>query len=204
MSVKRYVFTAMSLALGLGLTIPAANAAGVFTLRSKTFQDGHMMPKKVANSEANVHGNPNCVGENISPELHWSNVPAGTKSFALLVTDPDARNGAGVMQTVLYGIPTSITGLAAGALSKASDKFVGGKNYAGVGTWFGPCTPPGTAPHHYTFIFIATTFAPKELPPGLTHDEVVDKIAPGGKAPVNAKASAGLVGLFVNPWRPSE
>jgi hypothetical protein len=38
------------------------------------------------------------------------------------------------------------------------------------------------------------------LPPGLTHDEVVDKIAPGGKAPIHAKAAAGLVGLFVNPY----
>ncbi len=204
MSVKRYLFAAGSVALGLGLAVPAANAAGVFTLRSKTFADGHMMPKKVANSKANSQGNPNCVGQDVSPELHWSNVPAGTKSFALLVTDPDARNGAGAMQTVLYGIPASITGLAEGALSKASDKFVGGKNYAGAGTWSGPCTPPHTAPHHYTFIFIATTFEPKELPPGLTHDEVVEKIAPGGKAPVNAKASAGLVGLFVDPWRPSE
>ncbi len=141
-----------------------------------------MMPKKVANSQSNTHGNPNCVGENISPELHWSNVPDGTKSFALLVTDPDARNGAGVMQTVLYGIPATLTELAEGALSKPSDNYVGGKNIAGVGTYFGPCTPLGTAPHHYTFILIATTFEPKELPPELTHDQVVDRIAPGGKA----------------------
>lgn len=186
--------------ISLGCT--GANAAGVFTLESQTFEDGHMMPKKVAGSTAIMPGNANCVGNNISPQLSWVNVPAGTKSFALLVTDPDARNGAGVMQTVLYGIPATITGLAEGDLSNPSDKFVGGKNSAGIGTYFGPCTPPGTAPHHYTFIFIATDFEPKELPPGLTHDEVVEKIAPGGKAPVHGKASAGLVGLFVNPWHP--
>lgn len=200
MSAKRFLGAAAAGALALGFVGAATNAAGIFTLESKTFKDGQLMPKKVANSKANVPNNANCVGENVSPELHWSNVPVGTKSFALLVTDPDARGGAGVMQTVLYGIPASITELAEGELSNASDKFVGGKNIAGVGTYFGPCTPPGTAPHHYTFILSATDFEPKELPPGLTHDEVVEKIAPGGKAPVHAKGAAGLVGLFVNPY----
>jgi hypothetical protein len=200
MHAKRYLLAVAASVLALGLAATTANAAGIFTLESKTFKDGQLMPKKVANSKANVPNNANCVGDNVSPELHWSNVPDGTKSFALLVTDPDARNGAGVMQTVLYGIPASITALSEGELSKSSDKFVGGKNIAGIGTYFGPCTPPGTAPHHYTFILIATDFEPKELPPGLTHDEVVEKIAPGGKAPVHGKASAGLVGLFVNPY----
>jgi hypothetical protein len=36
------------------------------------------------------------------------------------------------------------------------------------------------------------------------HDEVVEKVAPGGKAPVYAKASVALVGLFVNPSRPND
>lgn len=202
--LTRFLFAAAGASVMFGYAATSASAAGIFTLQSTTFADGQMMPKKVANSQANVHGNASCVGENVSPELRWSNVPDGTKSFALLLTDPDARNGAGVMQTVLYGIPMSITELAEGELSNPSDKFVGGKNYAGVGTYSGPCTPPGTAPHHYTFILIATDFEPKGLPPGLTHDEVVEKIAPGGKAPVHAKASAGLVGLFVNPWRPNE
>jgi Raf kinase inhibitor-like YbhB/YbcL family protein len=202
MQAKRYLGITGAAALVLGLAATSVNAADVFTLQSETFQDGHMMPKKVAANTAIMPGNANCVGDNISPQLSWTNVPAGTKSFALLVTDPDARNGVGVMQTVLYGIPTSITGLAEGDLSKPSDKFVGGKNFASIGTYFGPCTPPGTAPHHYTFIFIATDFEPQELPPGLTHDEVIEKIAPGGKAPVHGKAAAGVIGLFVNPWHP--
>jgi len=202
MRAAQYLGIASTAALVLGFATTSVNAADVFTLQSETFQDGHMMPKKVAASTAIMPGNANCVGDNISPQLSWTNVPVGTQSFALFVTDPDARSGAGVMQTVLYGIPTSITALAEGELSKPSDKFVGGKNFAGIGTYFGPCTPPGTAPHHYTFIFIATDFEPKELPPGLTHDEVIEKIAPGGKAPVHGKAAAGLVGLFVNPWHP--
>jgi hypothetical protein len=47
----------------------------------------------------------------------------------------------------------------------------------------------------------ATDFDPKELPPDLTHDEVIAKIASPGRSPAYAKGSTGLVGWFVNPWR---
>ena len=100
------------------------------------------------------------------------------------------------------GIPVSVTGFAEGEVSKPSDKYVGGKSTQGVGFYSGPCTPPNTMPHHYTFVLVATDFDPQELPPGLTHDEVVQKLAPNGGRPVHAKGlAAGLVGLFVNPWK---
>ena len=178
-----------------------AVAADVFILKSSTFEDGKMMPKKVANSAANTKDNPNCVGDNLSPEFSWSNVPEGTKSFVLLMTDPEGRGGAGVVHWVAYGIPSSVTGFAEGEVSKLSDRYVGGKSTRGVGFYSGPCTPPNTMPHHYTFVLIATDFEPKELPPGLTRDEVIAKIAPDNGPPVHAKGDAGLVGLFVNPWR---
>ena len=178
-----------------------AVAADVFTLKSSTFEDGKMMPKKVANSAANTKDNPNCVGDNLSPEFSWSNVPEGTKSFVMLMTDPEGRGGAGVVHWVAYGIPVSVTGFAEGEVSKLSDRYVGGKSTRGVGFYSGPCTPPNTMPHHYTFVLIATDFDPKELPPGLTRDEVIAKIAPDNGPPVHAKGDAGLVGLFVNPWR---
>ena len=178
-----------------------AVAADVFTLKSSTFDDGKIMPKKVANSAANTQSNPNCVGDNVSPEFSWSNVPEGTKSFVMLMTDPEGRGGAGVVHWVAYGIPSSVTGFAESEVSKPSDKYVGGKSTRGVGFYSGPCTPLNTMPHHYTFVLIATDFDPKELPPGLTRDEVVAKIAPDNGPPVHAKADAGLVGLFVNPWR---
>jgi hypothetical protein len=193
---------AAALLLAFGFAGTTANAAGVFTLQSTTFQDGKMMPKKVANSRANAPNNPNCVGDNVAPQLSWTNVPDGTKSFILLMTDPEGRGGAGVFHFVSYGIPATVTGFAEGELSKPSEKYVGGKSTQGVGFFSGPCTPPGTTPHHYTFVLIATDFDPKELPPGLTHDQVTEKIAPNGGAPVHAKGSAGLVGLFMNPWRP--
>ena len=75
-----------------------------------------MMPKKVANK--NAGNNPNCVGDNVSPQLSWTGVPAGTKSFALLMEDPEGRGGAGVHHWVAYGIPANVTSFAEGEVSK--------------------------------------------------------------------------------------
>jgi Raf kinase inhibitor-like YbhB/YbcL family protein len=197
---RHHLFTAAAATLALGLFGTAANAAEIFSLTSATFKDGTMMPKNVANSTANAPNNPNCVGDNVSPQLSWTGVPDGTKSFVMLMIDPEGRGGAGVNHWVAYGIPASVTSFTQGEVSKPSDKYVGGKSTQGVGFFSGPCTPPNTTPHHYTFVVIATDFDPKELPPGLTKDEVTAKIAPAGP-PVHAKGSAGLVGLFVNPWK---
>ncbi len=190
---------AAATALVFSFAATSANAAGLFTLASKTFADGHMMPKKVANSHAIMATNPNCVGDNVSPELHWSNVPDGTKSLVLLMFDPEGRAPFGVSHWVAYGIdPTKVTGFAEGATSKDSDQYVGGKSLMGVGHYSGPCTPPGQTPHHYTFTLIATDFAPTELPPGLTREDLTAKF--GSPPSPHVKGVTGLVGLFVNPW----
>jgi Raf kinase inhibitor-like YbhB/YbcL family protein len=199
-TTRHCLLNAAAATLALGLAANSAQAADLFTLKSTTFQDGKMMPKKVANSTANVPNNPNCVGENVSPELSWSNAPEGTKSFILLMTDPEGRGGAGVNHWVAYGIPANVTGFAEGETSKASDKFVGGKSTAGIGTYFGPCTPPNQVPHHYTFVLVATDFDPHEMAPGMTREEVLAKIAAPGSPPAHTKGVAGMVGLFVNPW----
>jgi Raf kinase inhibitor-like YbhB/YbcL family protein len=166
-----------------------ANAAEPFTLTSETFKDGTLMPKKVANKNPS---NPNCVGDNVSPQLSWSGAPAGTKSFALTMVDPEGRGGLGVFHWVSYGIPEDVTSFAEDEVSKESDKYVGGKSTQGVGYYSGPCTPPGS-PHHYTFLVIATDLDPKELPPGLTLPELLAKL------PGHTKGAAGLVGLFQHP-----
>ena len=201
MFAKRSCFLAAAAAatLAFGLSSPA-DAAGIFTLQSKTFSDGKMMPKKVANTKENGHGNPNCVGENVSPELHWSNVPDGTKSLVMLMSDPEGRGGALVSHWVAYGIAPTVTGFAEGEVSKPSDKYVGGKSQMGVGNYSGPCTPPNQMPHHYTFVLVATDFAPTDLAPGMSRDEVLDKLAAPGQQPQHTKGVAGIVGLFVNPW----
>ena len=197
---RNHLFAAAAVTLAFGFTATAADAAGVFTLKSTTFSDGKMMPKKVANSKANAPTNPNCVGDNVSPQFSWTNVPDGTKSFVLLMVDPEGRGGAEVFHWVAYGIPASVTGFAEGEVSKQTDKYVGGKSTQGVAFYSGPCTPPSQTAHHYTFTLIATDFAPTDLPPGLTHDEVTAKLAPPGQPPAHTKGVTGLVGLFVNPW----
>jgi Raf kinase inhibitor-like YbhB/YbcL family protein len=196
------LFATAAATLVFGFAATAADAAGIFTLKSATFQDGKMIPKKVANNEANVPNNPNCVGDNVSPQLSWTGVPDGTASFVLTVTDAQSRGGAGLSHFVAYGIPASVSGFAEGELSKPSDKFVGGKNGFGVGFFSGPCAPANTSPHHFVFVLVATDFNPTDLPPGLTAREVQDKLAPPGQPPAHTKGSTSLVGLFVNPWHP--
>ena len=171
----------------------AFGAAAPFSLTSSTFRDGTMMPVKIANmNQPGAQPNPNCVGQNVAPQLSWSGAPDGTKSFALTMIDPEGRGGLGVFHFIAYGIPANVTSFAEGELSKPSEKYVGGKSTQGVGYFSGPCTPPGS-PHHYTFKIIATDLDPKELPPGLTLPELDQKLAG------HAKGAAGLVGLFTHP-----
>jgi Raf kinase inhibitor-like YbhB/YbcL family protein len=173
------------------LGAPMARAADVLTLTSPAIQDNGTLATKNACSDK--ERTPNCVGENISPPLAWSNPPEGTKSFALLLFDPEGRAPAGVSHMVVYGIPADVKGFAEGELSKPSEKFVGGKNLMGVGIYFGPGTPPNTDWHHYTFTLVATDLDPKALQPGLTRDELA-KALEG-----HAKGSAGLVTRFKHP-----
>jgi phosphatidylethanolamine-binding protein (PEBP) family uncharacterized protein len=127
------------------LAVPMARAPDVFTLTSSAVQDNGTLAIKNACSD--TQRSPNCVGENISPPLAWSNPPDGTKSFALLLFDPEGRAPAGVSHMVVYGIPADVKGFAEGELSKPSDKFVGGKSTMGLGVYFGPGTPPNTDWH---------------------------------------------------------
>lgn len=179
----------VAIAAGLMLLAGTAYAADPFTLTSTTFKDGTVMPKKVAGDNKT---NPNCVGENVSPQLSWSNPPAGTVSYAIIMTDPEGRGGLGVDHWHAYGIPASVTSFAEGETTKNSDKYVGGIGTAKQTHYMGPCTPPG-APHHYTFVIVATDLDAKALPAGLTRLELLAKLEG------HAKGSAGLVGLFKNP-----
>jgi Raf kinase inhibitor-like YbhB/YbcL family protein len=197
---RHHLFAVAAATMALGFAATAADAAGLFTLSSTTFSDGKIMPKKVANSKVNAPNNPNCVGDNVSPQFSWSNVPDGTKSFVFLMTDPEGRGGAGVNHWVAYGIPASVTGFAESEVSKQTDKYVGGKSTQGVAFYSGPCTPPGQMAHHYTFVLIATDFDTSEMAPGLTREDVLAKLAAPGQPPAHTKGVAGMVGLFVNPW----
>jgi phosphatidylethanolamine-binding protein (PEBP) family uncharacterized protein len=111
--------------------------------------------------------------------------------------DPEGRPPGGVSHWVAYGISPTLTGFAEGATSKDSNEYVGGKSLMGVGHYSGPCTPPNQTAHHYGFVLIATDFAPDELSPGLTREQVIEKFGP---PPAHLKGVTGMVGLFVNPY----
>jgi Raf kinase inhibitor-like YbhB/YbcL family protein len=179
---------ALSAAVAFGALCAAqsANAQDVFTLTSPAFKDGERLATKFA---GNTKSNPNCVGENISPALSWSNPPEGTKSFAILMFDIDGRPPGGVSHWVAYGIPASVTSFAEGEVSKPIEKFVGGQSTMKLAHYFGPCTPPGP-PHHYIFTLMATDLEPSALKEGMTRDELIKSLDG------HAKGATSLVGIF--------
>ncbi len=98
-----------------------------------------------------------CNGDNLSPALEWKNVPAGTRSFAVTVYDPDAPTGSGWWHWIVYDIPASATGLAGGIGAK--DQLPAGakqgRNDYGDHSFGGACPPSGDKPHHYIFTVYA-------------------------------------------------
>ncbi|MGZ3408798.1 MAG: YbhB/YbcL family Raf kinase inhibitor-like protein [Xanthobacteraceae bacterium] len=187
----RIRITALVACVGVGLLAGTLVAkAEPMTLTSTSFKDGQKLDTKYG---GNLSRFPGCVGQNISPQLSWSNAPEGTKSFAILFRDPEALAPAGVVHWLAYGIPANVTSFAEGDLAKESDKFVGGKSTMGVGTYVGPCPPAGIGAHHYTFVLMATDLEPGALKPGMTLDELVPEMKG------HVKGSVGLVGLYGHP-----
>lgn len=184
--LRKNLALALTVAVGALCGAQSASAQGVFTLSSSSFKDGERLPTKMA---GNNKSNPNCVGDNVSPALSWSNPPEGTKSFAILMFDIDGRPPGGVSHWVAYGIPASVTGFAEGEVSKQTDKFVGGQSLMKLPHYFGPCTPSGP-PHHYIFTLYATDLEPSALKEGMTRDETI-KALDG-----HTKSATSLVGIF--------
>jgi Raf kinase inhibitor-like YbhB/YbcL family protein len=164
--------------LTFGLAPCAVNAADTasqrFTLSSPAFSDNALLPLKYAGGT--LCGS-DSKGGNISPPLAWSNPPAGTKSFAVLMIDPDGRRGLGSVHWVAYGIPTARTELheGDGGMPAAAD-FTEGKNSRGTLSYTGPCGPPVDGPHHYVIDVIALDLAPDALQSGLDRDQLLKMI----------------------------
>ncbi|MFN7972483.1 MAG: YbhB/YbcL family Raf kinase inhibitor-like protein [Acidobacteriota bacterium] len=113
-------------------------------------------------------------GEDRSPELSWSGVPAAAKSLAIVADDPDAPMGTWV-HWVAYGIPTTVTEVPEG-LDASAELSAGGKQ--GNNSWKkpgygGPCPPKGT--HRYFFKVYALDIEPA-LASGATKDDLVKAI----------------------------
>src|ERR1700723_3108501 len=121
-TIIRHFLNVVIILLGLSAAVPAL--ADDFTLTSPSLEDNGRLALKNA---GNDKSNPNCVGENISPPLEWRNPPTGTKSFALILVDPEGRAGLGGVHWIAYGISASVTRFIEGEASKPSDKFKGGK-----------------------------------------------------------------------------
>lgn len=176
---------ALGAALLTGSLSFAAQAAGTFTLTSPAFQDGGMLAQKYAGA---TPGNASCTGDNVSPPLNWANPPAGTQSFALLLSDPEGRSGLGVSHLVAYGIPSrpaaSPRAISPGQRLYWRQKLAG---YCGLSR---PLPPAGSGLHHYTFVLIATDLAPHALGPGLTREQLLEKLQG------HAKGGAGIIGRF--------
>lgn len=165
---------AAALALGIfGAAASAGNAADakkpVFNITSPALKEFGLLNKKYA---GNAKGNPNCDGAGVSLPLRWSNAPANTKSYAIIMFDPAGRGGLGVVHWLAYDIPATKTSLKEGEASSADASFPQGKNTPGTQMYFGPCPPFGDKPHPYVITLIATDLAPGSLKAGMSRDEL--------------------------------
>lgn len=117
-----------------------------------------------------------CEGDDVSPALNWTNVPEGTREFALICHDPDApliKPGTyGFVHWVLYGIPGTVSELPEGV----ADYLQGGNDSGNTG-YVGPAPPPGHGTHHYFFWLLALD-SETGLDAGLTMWELLDRIEP--------------------------
>lgn len=113
-----------------------------------------------------------CEGQDISPDLSWSDAPKETKSFALILHDPDAPRPNGFVHWVLYNIPASVTHVNQDVSKNASVPELGlqGRNDAGKTAYMGPCPPSGS--HRYFFRLYALRDK-LALGPRATYNEVI-------------------------------
>jgi Raf kinase inhibitor-like YbhB/YbcL family protein len=107
-----------------------------FTVTSSAFPDGGTIPKQLT-----------CDGSDAAPQLALSNPPDGTRSFALIMDDPDAPKGT-FTHWLAYDIPAARRDLAVTEGKTLRNSF-------GRSGYGGPCPPPGHGPHHYVFTVYA-------------------------------------------------
>ena len=162
-----------SFVLAMALLVATAINAQTFTLSSSTV-GGQATMQEVFNGFG-------CTGGNMSPQLSWTNAPAGTMGFAITMYDKDAPTGSGWWHWVVYDLPASTTALPQGAGDPAKGFMPAGAKQGqtdfGMPGYGGPCPPPGDRPHQY----VITVYALK-----------TDKLG------VDASASPAVVGQNLN------
>lgn len=138
---------------------PLPEAAGSIRLESPAFRDGGRIPARYT-----------CDGQDVSPPLRWSGVPADARELVLLVEDPDADRF--VHWTVL-AIPPDASGMPEGRTPPGSIET---ENGFGDRRWGGPCPPEDDDPHRYVFALYAAD-EPLELDGDASPDEVRSTLA---------------------------
>ncbi len=131
-----------------------------FHLTSQAFKGNESIPSKYT-----------CEGENVSPPLRWTGAPQGTKSFVLIVDDPDAPSKTWI-HWVVYNIPETISESKEG--SAPSGALQGVNDYRS-NDYKGPCPPSGR--HRYFFKIYALD-QPLQLPKGATKQQVEKAMQP--------------------------
>jgi Raf kinase inhibitor-like YbhB/YbcL family protein len=139
-------------AAAFGLAVACSVHAAGMSVSSSAFDDGGPIAAQYAGPGA-------CGGENASLPVAWHDLPPGTRSVAITLTDPNGPKGIGVTHWIAYGIAPDANGVGPDATL--------GLNMTGAAQYRGPCPPVGDVPHHYVLTVTATTLAPGALPPGL-------------------------------------
>jgi len=177
----RLTYLALAALASCGAQKNASNAAeegdashpATIALKSNAFQDGEAIPTQFT-----------CDGPGQSPALSWAEPPRGTKSFALVVDDPDAPGGT-FSHWGVSDIPASARSIAAGA--QIGRPVTNGFGKAGYG---GPCPPKGHGPHHYHFRLFALDTDRLDLGPS------PNVLSVENAARNHALAEGELVGVF--------
>jgi len=127
------------------------------SLKSSAFKQGETIPLKYT-----------CDGDNVNPLLEIHGVPEGTKSFALVVDDPDATRGTPWDHWILWNIHPKVRYISEDSIPEGT---VLGKTSFGKMKYGGPCPPRGSGPHRYVFqLYALDTLL--DLPEGATKEEL--------------------------------
>ena len=122
-----------------------AGVPAEIVVTSAAFKEGEPIPVRYTVS-----------GEEISPPLAWSNLPAGTREIVLIVEDYDVPLPKPVVHLIVHGLAPASKGLVAGALPNPNGRGIDptlrlGRNTLGFQRYEGPAALPGHGPHHYVF-----------------------------------------------------
>jgi Raf kinase inhibitor-like YbhB/YbcL family protein len=159
-------YTASLTAILLACTTPALAHAADFKLTSTDIG-----PDKPLAADF-VFSGFGCTGGNQSPALSWNGAPAGTKSFAVALFDPDAMQGRGFWHWLMVNIPASVTSLKRDAGKNDGSKMPSGaaqiKNSFRATGYSGSCPPPADEPHGYVMTVYALKVNSLDVPADTT------------------------------------